>query len=324
MRKRRVDPQSPVPLYHQIAEALQYDIATGRLPQGTVLPPLREAAPHWGVNLHTVRHAYRILRERGVVSITVGVGAVVLGARPVSPPQLANAAPFIAEVVAEAWRRCRMTPADVARHLMDHENVVHPANPTAHVIECSQTQCEDLARQIQDEWAVRAVPWCLDTEGPLPEGDLIATYFHFNDLRQRSPERLEGIHFVAIRPNPALGRLVSQHLANQKRQVVLVERDEAMARSIAADVSLFLTPLGCTPTPMIVPDAATAIARADSNQVLLFSPRMWGDLTPELRELERAIEVTYVIDEPGLAAIADSLAWNRRATPLRAVGGRRL
>src|SRR5215470_1291499 len=75
------DPASPVPLYHQIAEALRYRIATGALTPGTTLPALREAAARWNVNLHTVRQAYRQLEQAGLVSTVPPRGSVVLPSR---------------------------------------------------------------------------------------------------------------------------------------------------------------------------------------------------------------------------------------------------
>ena len=55
------DPQSPVPLYHQIAEALRARMERGELRAGDALEPMRQAAERFGVNLHTVRHAYTAL-----------------------------------------------------------------------------------------------------------------------------------------------------------------------------------------------------------------------------------------------------------------------
>ena len=77
----KLEPTSPVPLYHQIAEALRYRIATGALVPGALLPPLREAAAQWGVNLHTVRRAYGELTEQGVTETCHPVGTRVLGVR---------------------------------------------------------------------------------------------------------------------------------------------------------------------------------------------------------------------------------------------------
>ena len=75
-----LDPRSPIPLYHQLAETIRYRIATGEVKSGTVLPPLRQAAGIWGVNLHTVRRAYAELARMGVVATRVPAGTRVLSA----------------------------------------------------------------------------------------------------------------------------------------------------------------------------------------------------------------------------------------------------
>ena len=61
MTKKNIDSGSPIPLYHQIAEAIRQQIENGDLSRGDALAPLREAAQFWGVNLHTVRHAMETL-----------------------------------------------------------------------------------------------------------------------------------------------------------------------------------------------------------------------------------------------------------------------
>jgi len=67
-----IDPQSPVPLYHQIAEALRVSIEAGTLAPGDALQPMREAAERWGVAIHTVRHAYAALAREGLVKPAEG------------------------------------------------------------------------------------------------------------------------------------------------------------------------------------------------------------------------------------------------------------
>jgi GntR family transcriptional regulator len=74
----RIDHQSAVPLYHQVAEAVRYRIATGELAPGRRLPSLRQAADLWGVNLHTVRRAYAELAEHGILASRSRSGTVVL------------------------------------------------------------------------------------------------------------------------------------------------------------------------------------------------------------------------------------------------------
>ena len=73
----RVDPQSTVPLFAQIAAGLRAEITGGRLAAGERLPAAREVAEALQVNLHTVLHAYQDLRDEGLIDLRRGRGAVV-------------------------------------------------------------------------------------------------------------------------------------------------------------------------------------------------------------------------------------------------------
>jgi GntR family transcriptional regulator len=74
----RVDPGSVVPLYEQIAAAVEVEVSTGRLQPGESLPAARHLAAALDVNMHTVLKAYERLRLAGVIDIRRGrSGAVV-------------------------------------------------------------------------------------------------------------------------------------------------------------------------------------------------------------------------------------------------------
>jgi DNA-binding LacI/PurR family transcriptional regulator len=79
-----------MPLASQLSQQLSWMIVSGILRPGHMLPPVREAAATVGVNLHTVRAAYRRLELDGLVSIRVGAGTVV---RPYDRSRLAASAP---------------------------------------------------------------------------------------------------------------------------------------------------------------------------------------------------------------------------------------
>lgn len=68
----RVNRQSPVPLTTQLAQQLTLLIAGGTLPPGGELPPVRDLAAVLGINLHTVRAAYRRLDEEGLIDMGRG------------------------------------------------------------------------------------------------------------------------------------------------------------------------------------------------------------------------------------------------------------
>jgi GntR family transcriptional regulator len=302
----RLDPESPVPLYHQIAEAIRYDVATGRLAPGAPLPPLREAARLWGVNLHTVRHAYKALAEGGVVTIRPPRGAVVAGAE--TARRRDGVDRFVERTLREAHERHGLSREQLVELLSGPRP---RATPEVRVVECSETQSADLAAQIAARWDVHAVPWSLGQDRPLPDGDVVATLFHYNDVRRIAPARLDGVRFVTIRPDPALASRVARLAGSGRRpRVALVERDESMARSIAADVSVVL---GATPDPVVVPEGADPFAAAGAARVVLFSPRMWGALTAAGRRDPRALEVRYLVDAADLEGLGAAFGWRDRA-----------
>lgn len=75
-----LSPNSPVPLYHQVATQLEQAIATGRLPKGTLLPNELELADSWGVSRPTARRAIQQLVDQGLLVRRRGVGTQVVSA----------------------------------------------------------------------------------------------------------------------------------------------------------------------------------------------------------------------------------------------------
>ncbi|MEU6299871.1 aminotransferase class I/II-fold pyridoxal phosphate-dependent enzyme [Streptomyces erythrochromogenes] len=70
----------------EIAASVEAGVASGELPPGSLLPPMRELAGVLGVNPNTVAAAYRTLRERGVIE-TDGRRGSRVRARPSSTPR---------------------------------------------------------------------------------------------------------------------------------------------------------------------------------------------------------------------------------------------
>ena len=69
-------------LYERIAAEILRRVAAGELRPGDRLPPIRQAAGAWGVNLNTVARAYAALAERGILETRAGGGTVVARGRP--------------------------------------------------------------------------------------------------------------------------------------------------------------------------------------------------------------------------------------------------
>src|SRR3954467_8902503 len=68
-------------LYERIAAEILRRVASGELRPGERLPPIRQAAGEWHVNLNTVARAYAALAERGILETRAGGGAVVARGR---------------------------------------------------------------------------------------------------------------------------------------------------------------------------------------------------------------------------------------------------
>jgi GntR family transcriptional regulator len=73
----KLDPNSPVPLYHQIEQDLRQMMAVGILAPGDALPPETDMAEQYGVGRHTMRMALSRLVAGGLLARRAGRGTVV-------------------------------------------------------------------------------------------------------------------------------------------------------------------------------------------------------------------------------------------------------
>jgi DNA-binding transcriptional regulator YhcF (GntR family) len=305
---------SPIPLYHQIAEAIRYRIATGALTPGTVLPPLREAAAQWGVNLHTVRRAYVELAREGLVATQVPHGTVVLpGTSPAAGAGASSGLEAFADrVVLEARRRHGLGLDGLLDLLGKRPGITarSAAGSIVHVVECSATQSADLAAQLARRWRIQAIPWPLGRPTPPGPGPVVATYFHYADIRAAWPQRMRDMHFLGIRPDPALRTRLQRQTARASKPVpVLVcEREESMLHNIASDLRRVLPSNRFRIVPRLVtrPDA---LSRELGRGLALLSPRVWGEAPEPLRSNPRVFEARYVFESRDLESLGSTLKW---------------
>jgi DNA-binding GntR family transcriptional regulator len=73
----RLDHSSPVPLYHQAAQALERAIEDGRLPRGGKMDGELDLAEQLGISRPTMRAALKQLVDKGLLIRRRGVGTVV-------------------------------------------------------------------------------------------------------------------------------------------------------------------------------------------------------------------------------------------------------
>ena len=312
----KVDGESPVPLYHQIAEALRASIEAGKLNPGDALQPMRQAAEKWGVNIHTVRHAYAALAREGLVERSRGPrGTRVLDSGTKATPRAGEVDAFLDRIRREASERFGLAPGELAAALTAGIPTPEPERPTVHIVECSEWQCLSHAAEIASRFRVEAFPWPLDRGTEPPEGPVISTYFHYNDVRRMWPRRLGQVHFLTIYPDPALRQRLSD-----ARRVIVCERDESTAEAVAADLAALFGERAVRIDRRVLDDPGKVPLRSRSGPPVLFSPRVWALLPEKVRSHPRALELRYVFDDEELRAMASALRWEPTGAAERAKG----
>ena len=78
--------QSPVPLYYQLAEAIEARIAAGEWQPGDRLPAERDLAAQAGISRMTARQALTWLARRGAIEVRHGIGTFVAQPKLTSDP----------------------------------------------------------------------------------------------------------------------------------------------------------------------------------------------------------------------------------------------
>jgi GntR family transcriptional regulator len=93
----RIEPNSPVPIFRQIADGVRSDVAAGIHRPGDLIPSVRALAGTLLVNPNTVQRAYEQLEREGLIVSKKGVGMVV------SPDSKAAARDGVHESIRDAF-----------------------------------------------------------------------------------------------------------------------------------------------------------------------------------------------------------------------------
>lgn len=281
----RLDPSSPMPLYHQIVQAIRWRIGTGVLRPGEPLPSIRDAAEVWGVNYHTVRRAYHDLAREGWVDSVQGSGTRV------AAPELVDRGVadddfdhWLDQVLSYGHERFGLSAKSLAARIRDRDRVVRVV-----MVECNRHQSTYLAGLLEQALPVEAVAWSLEEPGEPPQVPLIGTYFHHGEMRNRWPHRLRDMHFVALRVDRTIEERIATVASKRNVRVAwLVERDIGTAHEMAASVSGALSArLEVRP---VVGDPEELFESLPENELLLVAPRLWDSLPPRVRHDERVFD----------------------------------
>lgn len=113
------------PLYLCLAELLEQDIVTGRLPIGTWLPPQRELADFLDINLSTVTRAFKICTQKGLIHAIIGKGTFVSPNTSLPLSSLKKDKSCICFSVLRPYYQLNHIVSDISRKLLQSQSVDH-------------------------------------------------------------------------------------------------------------------------------------------------------------------------------------------------------
>jgi DNA-binding transcriptional regulator YhcF (GntR family) len=302
MIELRLDRTAPMPLYHQIVQALSWKIGTGALRPGAPLPPIRDAAEQWGVNYHTVRRAYGELAAQGWLESVQGSGTQVAEALPADAGGAGDElGQWLDQILTAGRDRFGLTADGLATLVRERGRVLRVV-----MVECSEHQSSFLAQQLEAAWPVEAIPWSLHREEEPPHLPIIGTCFHQSEMKAMWPHRVADMHFVTLCLDPALRERVDPVAERRGARVLrLAERDPATAREMAAGVSALLGP-GYEVRPL-VDDPEMVVPTLAPDELLLVAPRLWDGVSARTRADERVFDVRHLVVPEDLPRVWRSL-----------------
>lgn len=101
----KIEFESDIPIYTQIKNQIIEGIASGMLKEGDEMPSIRQLASDFGINLHTVKKAYDILKDEGFLSVHRRKGYVVSKNADVNDNFIENLKKEIHPILANAYSR---------------------------------------------------------------------------------------------------------------------------------------------------------------------------------------------------------------------------
>jgi DNA-binding GntR family transcriptional regulator len=90
---QKLDPDDPRPQYVQLVEAIRQDVDAGVLSPGERLPSHAEVASSYGVSVGTVKRAFAVLQDDGVIVSRQGQPAHVRARRDSDAPSRGSSLP---------------------------------------------------------------------------------------------------------------------------------------------------------------------------------------------------------------------------------------
>ncbi len=208
-----VDPASDVPIYQQIVDHFHRHIRSGLLEAGQQLPTVRELSDQTGLARGTVKHAYDILVQLGLIEMVQGRGTFVHDASPNQVLGKKDQAMTAIDSLLDLMESLAFTPQEIRifldLKLREREQTIK--NVRVGAVDCSPEALSVISGQISALPHVDIYEYLLDAilNDPTafdPDMDLlITTASHYQQLKTLLPPDKKLIQLVlSIAPQTAV------------------------------------------------------------------------------------------------------------------------
>jgi len=129
----RVDTNDEVPVYRQLVESVRYEIATGAYAPGESMPATRALARDLEISFHTVRKAYGLLVDEGILRAEPGKGFIVVGSTSLGKSERMEVGARIVSSALQRMTSLGLNDSEIA-YLMEEQRSLLDLEQRGHVV----------------------------------------------------------------------------------------------------------------------------------------------------------------------------------------------
>ena len=210
MKQYRIDPNLNIPIYQQLVDAIRADIKKGALPDGTQLPTVQTLAEELGIARGTIKRAYDLLAQQGLVQLVQGRGTFV-SYQPLSAASRKEQAMAAIDGLLDQLEDMGLPMSEIGIfvNLKLRQRAEQLSRINIAVVECNPESLARLSHQLRKLEQVEVFSYLLQTIEEYPyklDEDILTCSKRFGDLLYTACE-----HY-ADQPELAQPELFSQDL----------------------------------------------------------------------------------------------------------------
>ena len=285
-----------------------YEIATGKWTALQKLPSVREAETIWGVNRHTVLAAYRELEKIGLVVSKDRSGYYVVDNKEndVFDVGLNKLYTKLKNIIT---KHTDVNLTYAFRYFNAMSISESKTNPIYAFLECTNQQAEDHTQEIFQKLNILVHPICLhDNEFSIPDIPksveiLMTTGFHIKEVSHIAKKLKKKVINIPIEIDP-------NFLNNQNKadKIVLVELEGSMSSNISNDIKKLIGKVRLEEKLISnIDEDLLKLINEPNNQLILLSPRVWGQASPKIKKDKRVKLIRFRISDASWKAISRTL-----------------